>query len=202
MFDIKPGQLDIRAKYGIRDDAMVILFVGALAEYKGVNYLIRAFEIVNKAGKGAFLIIIGSGSMRKSLEEQVKASGLSEKVLFTGYVDDEEMPYFYWASDVFVLPSVSEKEGFGIVQLEAMASCKPVISSDLPGVRDVDPDGVATIHIAPANTEALADAILKLLSNPDLATSMGERGKALVMERYTWDIVAKATERIYKEVRQ
>ena len=89
-------------------------------------------------------------------------------------------------------------EGFGIVQLEAMACGKPVITTTIPGPSEVDAEEVATIHVPPRDIEALTDAITKLISNEDLARKMGEKGRRLVEAKYTWSKIARDISGIYR----
>ena len=190
----------IKMYYNIPVQYRVILFVGVIEEYKGVEYLTKAFKKVLNHEKKCYLIIVGAGTLSKKLKEMTVKLKISDNVIFAGYVKDSALPYHYSASDIFVLPSISEKEGFGIVQLEAMACGKPVICTNLPGVNEVDKNEVASIHVPPKDTGALANAIIGLLEDEDLARKKGANGRKLVEEKYTWDKVAKMTEKVYEEV--
>ena len=190
----------IKVEHGIPIQSKVVLFTGAIEEYKGVEYLIKAFKKVLNYEKTSYLIIVGSGTLLKQLKEMTLELEISDNVIFAGYVRDGDLPYYYSASDLFVLPSISEKEGFGIVQLEAMACGKPVICTNLPGVNEVDKDEVASIHVPPKDSEALANAMIKLLEDENLAKRMGENGRKLVEEKYTWEKIAEETEKVYYEV--
>ena len=100
---------------------------------------------------------------------------------------------------MFVLPSVSSYEGFGIVQLEALSCGKPVVTTTLPGVREVDSDGAATLHVSPGDITELSQAITKILSDDELAQQMGQMGRALALEQYSWSKVVDQLEAIYFE---
>jgi len=190
----------IKMYYNIPVQSRVIFFVGVLEEYKGIEYLTKAFKKVLSYEKTSYLIIVGSGTLLKHLKEMTLKLGISDNVIFAGYVKDSDLPYYYSASDIFVLPSISEKEGFGIVQLEAMACGKPVICTNIPGVKEVDEQEVASIHVPPKDSEALANAIIKLLEDEKLARKMGENGRKLVEKKYTWEKIAEETEKVYHEV--
>ena len=190
----------VREKYGLKEDCKIVLFVGRLDYYKGCEYLVEAFSIVVKRMKNAHLILVGSGPLEERLREIANELNITDDISFAGYVKDEDLPYYYAACDVFVLPSISLYEGFGIVQLEAMACGKPVITTTLPGVREVDVDGVATVHIPPKNKQKLAEAIIKILKDDDLATRLGKNGRELIVKKYSWSKVAKAIEQVYLEV--
>ena len=190
----------IRIHHGIPIDSKIILFVGALEVYKGIEYLLKAFKQVLNYEMKSYLVIVGAGALSKQLKEMTVELGISDNVIFAGYVKDSDLPYYYSACDFFVLPSISGGEGFGIVQIEALACGKPVICTDLPGVNEVDAKEVASIHVPPKDCEALADAIIQLLENEKLAREMGENGRQFVEDIYTWERVAEETERVYKEL--
>ena len=161
----------IRSKYSER----IILFVGRLVHYKGVEYLIRAMRAVD-----ASLLVIGDGKLRCKLEELTEHLSLSDRVHFLGEVTDEVLPAYYHACDVFVLPSISPAEGFGLVQIEAQACGKAVISTSLPtGVPFVNLHQKTGLVVPPKNPDALADAINRLLDD----SALRERYESHAMER-------------------
>jgi len=188
-FHPKLDKNKIREKYGIDKDAKIVLFVGRLEAYKGCEYLLSAFSIIARKVKNVYLILVGRGPLESSLKETAIKLGIKKRVFFAKYVRDEELPYYYAACDVFVLPSISEHEGFGIVQLEALACGKPVITTNIPGVKEVDAKELATIHIPPKDERSLAEAILAVLKNEKLAIKMGRNGRKLVEEKYSWQKV-------------
>jgi len=200
VFNPKLDGSRVREKYGLKEDCKIVLFVGRLDYYKGCEYLVQAFSIVVKRIKNVHLKLVGSGPLEGRLRKIANESNIADDISFAGYVKDEDLPYYYAACDVFVLPSISPYEGFGIVQLEAMACEKPVITTTLPGVREVDLKGVATVHVPPKNKQKLAEAIIKVLKDDDLATRLAENGRKLVIKKYSWSKVAKAIEQVYLEV--
>lgn len=190
----------IREKHGLGPENKVVLFVGGLLPYKGVEYLIRAMSKVVSLIPQAKLVIAGKGRCEDSLRAEVHQQGIEGSVVFAGFVPDEDLPHYYAASDVFALPSVSSEEGFGIVQLEALACGKPVVTTSLPGVGEVDTEEVASIHVPPRDAGALANALVRILGNSEMAVSLGRRGRELCERKYT---VAKVTQRlleIYSQV--
>ncbi|RLF91435.1 glycosyltransferase family 1 protein [Thermococci archaeon] len=189
----------IREKQGIDKDAKVVLFVGRLDTYKGCKHLLSAFAIVARKIKNAYLILVGRGPLEPVLRKIVTKLGIKSRVFFAGYVKDEELPYYYASCDVFVLPSISEQEGFGVVQLEAMACGRPVVATNIPGVSEVDPRELATIHVPPKDERALAEAILTILKNEELAIKMGINGRKLVEEKYPWGKVVRKILKLYKK---
>ena len=193
----------MRKKYGFTDEDKIILFVGRLTihnRYKGVDYLITALNKIRNENNNAKLVIVGQGELVSELKELAKQLKLEKEVLFAISVSDEELPYYYATCDVFVLPSISGPENSPIVLFEAMASGKPAIASDLLGVRDIVINGKTGLLVPLKDSEALADAIIKVLNDEDLARKMGQNGRRLVEEKYTWEMAAEMTERVYNEV--
>jgi glycosyltransferase involved in cell wall biosynthesis len=188
----------IRRKHFLDENSKVLLFVGRLDLYKGCDYLVRAVAAAIKELPPVYLILVGIGPEKAGLRAIAKELGIDSNTIFAGFVSDEDLPYYYAACDIFVLPSVSPLEGFGVVQLEAMACGKPVITTTIPGPSEVDTEGLATIHVPPRDIEALTDAITKLISNEDLARKMGEKGRRLVEAKYTWSKIARDISGIYR----
>ncbi|NLE27488.1 MAG: glycosyltransferase family 4 protein [Clostridiaceae bacterium] len=195
----KPGLDTIfaREKYGINPSDKLILFVGHLDHYKGCEYLIRALPLIAEKIEHAHLLIVGSGPQSAFLRQIAATLHIEDKITFAGYVEDHELPYIYASADVFVLPSISSYEGFGIVQLEALSSGKPVVTTMLPGVRDVDSQGIASLHVQPKDPVALSGAIITLLKNIERSREMGRKGRSLVLERYSWPKVIEEIEKLY-----
>jgi rhamnosyl/mannosyltransferase len=180
----------------LRDGLPSILCVGRLVSYKGVEFLIRALESVK-----ARLWIVGIGPLEESLKALVRQKGLENRIQFLGKLSDEELVRYYHACDVFVLPSVTNAEMFGVVQLEAMACRKPVISTDLPtGVPWVNQHGKTGYVVAPGNSGEMADAIKLLLSDPRRREEMGAAGRARVEQHFTSTRMAEAILRVYEEM--
>jgi len=163
--------LAIRARYG---GGPLILFVGVLRYYKGLHYLLEAMPQIP-----ARLLIVGDGPMRGALQAQASALRLGDKVIFAGRVADEELPAYYRAADVFVLPASERSEAFGLVQLEAMTSGLPVVSTELgTGTSFVNLHGESGLVVPPKDPAALAQAINALLGDEPLRRRLGEGAKA------------------------
>jgi glycosyltransferase involved in cell wall biosynthesis len=182
----------IRSQYGDR----IILFVGRLTHYKGVPYLLEAMKRVS--GR---LLIIGGGDLEEQLRNQGACSGLSTKVCFLGELEEDEIFPFFHACDLLVLPSISRNEAFGLVQLEAMACYKPVVSTDLQtGVPYVNRNGVTGFVVPPKDPRALAEAINRLLEDEGLKVRMGIEGRRRVEKEFTREKMAGETLKLYEEV--
>jgi glycosyltransferase involved in cell wall biosynthesis len=150
-----------------------ILFVGRFVYYKGIDVLIDAMTRCPGT-----LMLVGDGSLEGELRTQVATLGLQDRVRFIGRVSDEDLPAYYHASDVFVLPSVAVTEAYGLVQIEAMAAGVPVVSTNLPtGVPWVNQDGVTGLVVPPRDAGALAEAVRRLLGDAGIRRSLGAGGR-------------------------
>ncbi len=175
----------------------IILYIGRLVRYKGMDYLIRAMKKID-----AVLLIGGTGPEEAGLKNLAEGLGIgSERISFLGRIDEADLPVYYHASDIFVLPSVTSQEAFGIVQLEAHACSKPVVSTNLStGVPFANLDGVTGIIVPPRSSDMLAEAINKLLSDSGLRRRLGAQAKERVDLQFTRSIMSQKVLKIYKEL--
>ncbi len=188
----------LRRRYGLGAEERVVLFVGALDQahyFKGVSLLLRAVANLPDVR----LLLVGEGNLRVAYQAQAAELGLGERAVFCGRVPDEELAAHYALGDLLALPSVTMGEAFGVVLLEAMACGKPVIASDLPGVRSVVSDGVDGLLVQPGDVEGLAGSIRSLVDDPERRREMGERGRAKVEAQYDWSVVIPRLVEIYEE---
>ena len=190
---------DIKADLKIKN-SKVILFVAALTKwhrYKGLDVLLEAFRLI--CDTDIKLLIVGGGDLKSGYEAYTKSANLTDKVEFVGEVSDEFLPKYYSIADMLVLPSKDRSEGFGLTILEANASGKPVIGSNIGGIPGILTDNVNGILVPPNNPTLLADAICRLSSNDKLREQMGERGRQIAIT-HDWSKVAFETEKIYFEL--
>lgn len=174
----------------------LVLFVGRLVYYKGVEYLVEAM-----GGVDADLLILGSGPLKKSLEQQAVTAGIPERVHFVDRVRDEELSAYFHACDMLVLPSTARTEAFGLVLLEAQACGKPVISTELgTGTSYANLDEVTGMVVPPAESRSLTEAMNRLLDNPSLRQEMGLRGKERVEQEFELSGMIDRVAEIYAEV--
>ncbi|MFZ0315063.1 MAG: glycosyltransferase [Candidatus Korobacteraceae bacterium] len=179
----------------LKDGLPTVLFVGRLVSYKGVEFLIRALEDVK-----ARLWIAGMGPLENSLKNLVRQKGMTDRVVFLGHVSDEDLVAYYHACDVFALPSITHQEMFGLVQLEAMACRKPVISTTVPtGVPWVNQHRKTGYTVTPGNSAELAHAIQRLLSSRELREEMGAAGRSRVERHFTSAKMAEGILQVYQE---
>jgi rhamnosyl/mannosyltransferase len=180
----------IRQTYGDR----MILAVGRLVYYKGLEFLVRAMPDIQ-----GHLVIVGQGPLREALLATAASLGVQDRVTLVGHVPNTT-PYYH-AARVFALPSHLRSEAFGLVQLEAMASGIPVVNCRIPsGVPGVSLDGETGLTVPPADPRALAGAITRLLDDPALARRMGEAGKRRVAEVFSLDGMTERTLALYTRI--
>jgi len=182
----------------VRDDSKKILFVGRIEPRKGLKYLILALNEVVKFISNVKLIVVGDGPF-KILYEQYLNKNIEDKVIFVGKVGYDELPKFYVSCDVFVSPA-TEKESFGIVLLEAMASKIPVIASDIEGYKQIIKDEVNGFLFENENYKNLADKIIMVLKNKNFVNKVVENAYKIVIEKYSWESVSKQVENYYYEL--
>jgi glycosyltransferase involved in cell wall biosynthesis len=174
----------------------IVLFVGRLVAYKGVGVLLEALKDLN-----ATALIVGDGPLRSELEQQARDLGVSGRVRFLGAVDDAELEALYRSCDLFVLPSVTRQEAFGVVQLEAMAAGKPVISTDLgTGVGWVNRNGETGYVVPPRDARALHMAMARILGDPALQKAMGDAAAKRIRSGFTLERMIDDTLTLYRDV--
>jgi glycosyltransferase involved in cell wall biosynthesis len=188
----------LRNKLNISDDEKTILFVGQLKRFKGIDVLLKALKIVNSKVR-CKLLIVGKGPDELFLRNLVTQLGLSKNVIFAGYVEDSALPLYYQICDVYVLPSVQRIENFGITLLEAMASGKPVISSNLPGPNEIVENQVNGFLFQPGDFRFLASLLIELLGNKEKASTMGAAGRLKAAD-YSWKKVTLRFLSLYKSI--
>lgn len=174
-----------------------ILAVGMHIKRKGFNYLIDAMPSILKEFPDAKLHIASDGPQTSNLKMLVKKSNLNNSVIFHGRVNDEEILQLYEQCRVFCHPSLSE--GFCHTILEAMATGRAVVSTQTVGSEMVE-DVKTGFLVPPADSDAIADAILKIFSDDELTYKMGVEGREKVEKEYDWNIIAKKYYNVYQEV--
>ncbi|MBW7882232.1 MAG: glycosyltransferase [Caldilineaceae bacterium] len=175
---------------------LLVLFVGRLRHYKGINVLIEAMRTV----EGGHALIVGVGPMETEWRTLAAELGVTDRVTFLGEVSDADVLSLYHAADLFVLPSTNRAETLGIVQLEAMACALPVISTELgTGTSYVNQHEKTGLVVAPNDATTLAAALRTLLADKSLRRTMGEAGRRRVEEHFTRQALLKQTLDFYQE---
>jgi D-inositol-3-phosphate glycosyltransferase len=192
---------EARTKIGYGEDERLLLFVGRLERLKGVEVAIRALALLReRRDENVRLLILGEDSREgdESEKERLKAvasaAGVRERVDFIGSVAHHELPFFYSAADVCVMPSYSES--FGLVALEAQACGCPVVASDVSRLRSVVRDEVSGYLISGHDSGQYAERIGRILDHAELAQQMGRRGSMLA-QRFSWTRTADRLDELF-----
>jgi glycosyltransferase involved in cell wall biosynthesis len=173
----------------------LLLFVGILRYYKGLEYLIRALGDVK-----ATLLVVGSGPMAGEWQSLAARLGVADRVFFVGQ-HVEDLPAYYHACDLFVLPSSHRSEAFGLVQVEAMACGKPVVCTELgTGTSYVNVHQDTGLVVPPRDPDALARAINRLLADEELRARLGEAGRERAHREFSSAVMIDRVLRVYEDV--
>lgn len=161
----------------------ILLNIGRLVGYKGQRYLIEALRFTDSVAW-----LVGTGPLRGELERVARVAKVTDRIRFWGDVEDTVLPALLHACDIFVLSSITPNEAFGLVQVEAMACGKPVISCQISsGVPFVNQDNVTGIIVPPSDANALAQAIHQITSDAALARRLGEGGRRRAHTEFSLD---------------
>ncbi|MCC6486133.1 MAG: glycosyltransferase family 4 protein [Candidatus Hydrogenedentes bacterium] len=178
-----------RARY-LLDGKRVILAVGRLVPRKGHLTLLEAVARVLPRVPDAHLVIVGQGPLMSACCRLAHTLGIRDHVTFAGRLDDEGVAALYALCDVFALPTGTDArgqvEGFGLVFTEAHAHGKPVVAGRSGGVVDAVLDGETGLLVEPGDADALADALMRILTDPDLARRLGHNGRQRVERELNW----------------
>jgi glycosyltransferase involved in cell wall biosynthesis len=186
----------VRERLGIREGEPMVLFVGRMVGHKGIENIIEAARSVAYAK----FVLVGGGPELGSLRRLAARLGVADRISFTDQVSRADLPPYFAACDLFVLPSVSRLEAFGIVALEAMASGKPVVVSDIPGVREVITDGKEGLLADPVDPEDLGGKIRILLADDRKRSAMGKAGREKVETNFSVKAVVDRIETLYRDL--
>jgi rhamnosyl/mannosyltransferase len=176
----------------------MILFVGRLVGYKGLDVLLDAVP-----GLDTDVVIVGDGPQRVSLQAKALALGIGDRVRFVGDTTSEDLLAWYHASDLLVLPSVTRQEAFGMVQLEAMLCGRPVVSTELgTGVSWVNQHDRTGLVVRPGDPRELRNALARLLGDAELRRRLGAEARSRVLEHFTAERMCNTTRLLYQDVSQ
>ena len=178
------------------NDHPIVLFVGRLVYYKGVDVLVNAMQYTDADVE---FVVIGKGELRDEMIEKARALGCEKRLHIIEFADDEELIAWYHAADVFTLPSVYPSEAFGLVQIEAHAAHTPVVSTLLKsGVPYANLDGVTGFSVEVGDASALAAGINRLLNDDELRMKLGEQAQARALSEFTVDNMVRNVEAVYQ----
>ena len=176
----------------------LVFSLGRLIPYKGYEHLIRAASYLPDEYR---VVIGGSGPLRNRLQDEIDRLGLSGKVTLAGYMKEEDLPAWFAAADVFVLPSVTKNEAFGIVQIEAMSVGTPVVATKIPGsgVAWVNEDGVSGLNVNPGDPQAIAEAILAITKDEITRRSFSEGASRRFENLFKEELMINKTTELYEK---
>lgn len=187
---------DMKVKYGLDRNSIVITNVGILRRVKGHETTLRAVRSVVKHFPNAKFLLVGEGPYRKTLEDITYTLGVKQYVVFTGFI--ENIPEVYSFTDVAILSSWSE----GIPQsiLQAMAAGVPVVATNVGGVPEIVRQEETGLLVNPGDYEGLASGIIKILKNPSFAAGLVKNAKELVKKEYSVEGMLNKIEALYAEL--
>jgi glycosyltransferase involved in cell wall biosynthesis len=186
----------LEAKRSLRASGKyVVLYLGRLASNKGISHLLRAMPSIKNEIPDVTLLVGGRGELEGALKKEAAELGVSDVVEFRGHVPQELLPRYYGASDVVVVPSTYEPGG--VVPLEALSMKKPVIGARTGGIAEILTSELTGLLVPPRDHVAIAEAVMRLHDDPELAAELGENGRSMVLQRFTWDKVAQETLEAY-----
>lgn len=189
------ARAELRARYGL-GDRPTILCLSRLVPRKGQDFLIRSIRGVRERVDGAVLVIVGGGPYEGTLRDLAKKYDVVDHVIFTGTVPSAELAAHHTIADVFAMPSRTrgaglDVEGLGIVYLEASASGVPVVAGMSGGAPETVLQNKTGLVVDGRSVEQITDALVRVLSDPTLAASMGNAGRAWVEKSWRWDTLAE-----------
>lgn len=194
-YEAAPGIAAAARRLRGDDTLQILLFVGRLVDYKGVDVLLRALP-----GLRVRTVIVGDGPRRAELERLTAELGLGDHVRFAGHASEPDLLAWYHACDAFVLPSTSRQEAFGMVQIEAMLCGKPVVSTEVgTGVSWVNQHDETGLVVEPGDVSALRVALARLLHEPATRARLGAQSRLRALARFTADRMCAATVALYRE---
>ena len=171
-----------------------LLFVGRVVEKKGLRYLIEALPEILEKHPDAKLRVAGDGQELSAMKKLANDIGVAGHIHFLGAVANETLPCLYQTSNVVVFPSIvatgGDREGFGLVLVEALGCGCAVVATNLPATRDIIQDGETAFIVRQRDSRQIAVKVIKLLNDPQLRYSLGTRGRQHVLRRFDWTAIA------------
>lgn len=177
-------------------DKKQILWIGKYVPGKGVEYLIKGFQLFSQDHPDYQLVMVGRGPLKDTYIETIQELGIAEKVVFKDFVPNNDLPKYYQESQIFVLPSL--EEGVPRTILEAMSCGVPVVCTRLPQLVDIVSG--SGLLVPTKDPQAIADALSQVVSDPTFSLSLGENGRKRVLSDYSWEDTVRKTLDLYRAV--
>ena len=173
----------------------IIMTTRRLVTKNGVIFLVRAFKNILKKSPKAELVIIGDGPEKQKIEKEIQKLGIATQTHLIGMVTNDQIPSYLAVADIIVVPSIVEASSISV--LEAMAMRKPIVASDIPGIREITNYGKNCKLVTPMNSKELGIGIINLLENKEKSEELASLGYEEILKNYTWEKKAKEIEEIY-----
>ena len=208
--EVIPMGVDLKGLFtpdpGVQRKTDELLFVGRLVEVKGLQILLDAMPKVLAKHPGIRLVVAGAGPLESELRASAAKLNMTDCVDFLGMVPQLKLPSLYQQATLAVFPFIVTKsgvqEGFGLVVVEAMGCCCPVIAGDLPAIQDTVVHEENGLIFPSGNAQVLADSILKLLDDPEFRARLAGEGRKSVVQNFDWEIIAGRYAEIYGKLIQ
>jgi glycosyltransferase involved in cell wall biosynthesis len=192
-YDSDKSSKEIRKEFGVDDKELFVATIGRMVWQKGFEYLLESIPEIIKTLPQSKILIVGDGPLKDKLKVKSEKLKVADKIIFTGFRSD--IKEILSAVDLLVIPSLSE--GFPMVTLEAMAMAKPIIATNIDGITEQITDGVDGILMPPKDPSALAKAVIRVLTNKELARNMGLSARKKVEQEFSIEKMVEETERVY-----
>lgn len=183
----------LKTKYYIRGP--FLLFVGRLSEKKGVHFLLHALPAIIREFTATKLLIIGDGEEKDTLTQLVNELDIGDAVHFCGGIPNNRLREYYATADIFIGPSITaqngDREGFGLVFVEAMGSGTVTIGTNLPAISDIISDGKTGVIVEQQSAPAIAEAVINILKNPEQYDRIARKGAESVRDKFDWSVIAE-----------
>tara|TARA_B100001964_G_C14174522_1_gene573157 strand:- start:116 stop:1261 length:1146 start_codon:yes stop_codon:yes gene_type:complete len=192
---------NLKKKLGITKDEIVLITTSRLVLKNGIDDLIKSFNfLLYKKGLRVKLLIIGIGPKENELYNLAKKLGVYEAILFLGYIEYKDLAKYVEMSDIFIRPSLSE--GFGNSFVEAMAVNTPIIGTKVGGIIDFLKEGETGLFCKVRDNISIAQAVEKYIKDKSLYKNIQKKGRKLVLEKYSWNIVAKNMDKVFNDMKE
>jgi glycosyltransferase involved in cell wall biosynthesis len=201
LFKPVPPSAELRARWGLADDAEIVLFIGTLFDFSGLDGFIREFPRVISAAPQARLLIVGDGPQRAKLETIIRETGLGDRVIITGFQPYQTMPEYIGLADVCIntfLDTPENRDIFPGKIIQYIAGAKPVVSTPLEGIKTILPGPSHGIVYAGAGN--LADEVVNLLQSAQMRRALGTAGMEYVMGSHSYDAISRQFEAALTDV--
>jgi len=192
---VKGGR--VRKKLGIPRDAPLLLCNARLVRQKGLSHLVDAFALLRRDFQDARLLLIGKGPLKDELLAQAERLGVGKGFIITTGIPEEELPEYYAAADIFVLPSLWEP--CAVVLPEALASGKAIVATDIGGNPEIVSRGCGVL-VEPGSADALCSAMARLLGDHSMREKMGRAARKRAERLFSWEIIAEKMHKVYQSV--